>query len=221
MNTYGDWGNVMVLKKRLQWRNYKADIIEHRPGDSLKSKPDLIFFGGGQDSGQSLVIDDLHQNAGLITEWIEAGIPTLAVCGGYQLLGREFILSNGESLAGIGVLDLVTRAETERLIGNVIVESENFGTIVGFENHSGRTELGNDLKELGTVKKGGGNNGSDKKEGVIYKSTIGTYLHGPLLPKNPQVADWLIAKALGVSNKELAQLPDKFVDQARSIAEAR
>jgi CobQ-like glutamine amidotransferase family enzyme len=124
-------------------------------------------------------------------------------------------------MAGIGVLDMVTRAETGRLIGNVVIESEKFGTIIGFENHSGRTELGDSLKELGTVKKGGGNNGSDKKEGVIYKSTIGTYLHGPLLPKNPQVADWLIAKALGLSSKELAQLPDKFVARSRAIAEAR
>lgn len=221
MNTYGDWGNAMVLKKRLQWRNYNVEIIEHRPGDSLKSKPDLIFFGGGQDSGQSLIIDDLHKNSGLIAEWIEEGIPTLAVCGGYQLLGREFITADGESMAGIGVLDIVTKAETERLIGNVVIESDKFGTIIGFENHSGRTELGDNLKELGTVKRGGGNNGRDKKEGVIYKSTIGTYLHGPLLPKNPQVADWLIARSLGLSSKELAQLSDKFVDQARSIAEAR
>lgn len=221
MNTYGDWGNVQVLQKRLEWRGFGVEIVEHRPGSKLTTRPDLIFFGGGQDSGQSLILEDLHKNGDRLRSWIEDDVATLAICGGYQLLGKEFITISGESLAGIGVLDVITRAKAGRLIGNVVLKSETFGKIIGFENHSGRTDLLGQSKPFGYVKKGGGNNGVDKKEGIIYKSTIGTYLHGPLLPKNPQVADWLIARALGVSSKELVQLPDKFVAQARALAEAR
>ncbi len=217
MNTYGDWGNVLVLQKRLEWRGYSVELVEHRPGDALKIKPHLIFFGGGQDSGQGLILQDLQRVADRLRSWIEGGVPVLAICGGYQLLGREFITHSGEELQGVGALPVTTVAESERLIGNVVLRSDVFGEVVGFENHSGRTSFLQEEEEaLGKVQKGGGNNGIDGKEGIIYKSTIGTYLHGPLLPKNPQVADWLIAKALGVSNKELVQLPDTFVAQARA-----
>lgn len=217
MNTYGDWGNVLVLQKRLEWRGYNVEIIEHRPGDILKAKPDLIFFGGGQDSGQSLILKDLHKHSNRLRDWIESETPTLAICGGYQLLGREFITHTGERLEGVGALPVTTRAESGRLIGNVVLQSDMFDQIVGFENHSGRTSfLSDNVGALGEVRIGGGNNGKDGKEGIIYKTTIGTYLHGPLLPKNPQVADWLIAKALGISNKELVQLPDTFVARARA-----
>lgn len=217
MNTYGDWGNVLVLQKRLEWRGYSVEVVEHRPGDDLKTKPNLLFFGGGQDSGQGLILQDLGRIADRLKAWIEAGLPVLAICGGYQLLGREFITHSGEELQGVGVLPVTTLAESGRLIGNVVLQSDVFGEVVGFENHSGRTSfLHEEVVALGRVQSGGGNNGVDGKEGIIYKSTIGTYLHGPLLPKNPQVADWLIARALGVSNKELVQLPDTFVAQARA-----
>ncbi len=217
MNTYGDWGNVLVLQKRLEWRGYSVEVVEHRPGDDLKTKPNLLFFGGGQDSGQGLILQDLERIADRLRAWIEAGLPVLAICGGYQLLGREFITHSGEELQGVGALPVTTLAESGRLIGNVVLQSDVFGEVVGFENHSGRTSfLHEEVVALGRVQSGGGNNGVDGKEGIIYKSTIGTYLHGPLLPKNPQVADWLIARALGVSNKELVQLPDTFVAQARA-----
>lgn len=216
MNTYGDWGNVLVLQKRLEWRDYVVEIVEHRPGDRLTKRPDIIFFGGGQDSGQSLILADLQKQAGRLRDWIGDGVATLAICGGYQLLGHEFITISGEHLEGVGVLNVTTQAQSGRLIGNVVLSSERFGTVVGFENHSGRTFLQGGAEALGTVEKGGGNNGEDKKEGIVFKSTIGTYLHGPLLPKNPQVADWLIAQALGITSKELVQLPDSFVAQARA-----
>lgn len=221
MNTYGDWGNVLVLQKRLEWRKYAVEVIEHRPGDTLTKRPDIIFFGGGQDSGQNLILADLQKQSARLQDWIRDGVATLAICGGYQLLGHEFITATGESLEGVGVFDITTRAESGRLTGNVVLTSDEFGTVVGFENHSGRTYLQSGMKPFGSVEKGGGNNGDDKKEGIVYKSAIGTYLHGPLLPKNPQVADWLIARALGVSNKELVQLPDRFVDQARAAITAR
>lgn len=221
MNTYGDWGNVQVLRMRLQWRGWEAKVIEHRPGNALPTDPDIIFFGGGQDSGQSLIIHDLQTNSDQLRTWIEMGKPMLAICGGYQLLGREFVTQAGDSMPGLGVLDLRTVARSDRFIGNVVLESPIFGTVVGFENHSGRTFLGPGLTPLGTVTQGSGNNGEDKGEGVIYKSTLGTYLHGPLLPKNPQVADWLIERALPEMNKNLIQLPDTFVAQARAIAVRR
>lgn len=166
-------------------------------------------------------MSDLNKHARRLHDWINDGVATLAICGGYQLLGHEFITATGESLEGVGVFDITTRAESGRLIGNVVLTSDEFGTVVGFENHSGRTYLQSGMKSFGGVEKGGGNNGEDKKEGILYKSAIGTYLHGPLLPKNPQVADWLIARALGVSNKELVQLSDRFVDQARAVITAR
>lgn len=221
MNTYGDWGNVQVLRMRLQWRGWNTEVIEHRPGDVLPSDPDIIFFGGGQDSGQSLIIDDLQKNSDRLHTWIEAGKPMLAICGGYQLLGREFVTQEGDSMPGLGVLDLRTVARSDRLIGNVVLKSPIFGTVVGFENHSGRTFLGSGLNPLGEVIQGAGNNNEDKGEGVIYKSTIGTYLHGPILPKNPRIADWLIERALPEMNNNLMQLPDTYVAQARAIAERR
>lgn len=215
MNMYGDWGNVLVLKKRLEWRGYRVSIVEHHPGDKLSERPNIIFFGGGQDSGQNLILKDLHDIAGRLRRWIEEGVAVLAVCGGYQLLGHEFISMNGDRLAGVGALNITTKAQKERLIGNVVLESGIFGTVIGFENHSGRTFLSADSQAFGDVKRGYGNNDHDKKEGIIYKSTIGTYLHGPLLPKNPQVADWLIARGLGIESNKLVQLSDDFVDQAR------
>lgn len=220
MNTYGDWGNVLVIQKRLEWRGFRVRIIEHHPGDRLPSDVDLIFFGGGQDSGQSLIMDDLQMIGPQLNEWIEAEKAMLAICGGYQLLGREFVTQTDKRLPGLGILNFTTYAQADRLIGNVIIENQHFGQVIGFENHSGRTFLGQDLQPLGRVLQGAGNNGEDGGEGVIYKATIGTYLHGPILPKNPKVADWLIAKSIGITSKELVQLDDKYVARARSIAVA-
>lgn len=216
MSTYGDWGNVLVLQKRLELRGYGVRVVEYHPGDSMTTKPSMIFFGGGQDSGQRLILKDLQRHARRLCSWINDGVPVLAVCGGYQLLGKEFIAQSGEKLEGVGALPVATQAEAGRIIGNVVIESKKFGEIIGFENHSGRTAfLTSSAVPLGEVKVGGGNNGRDGKEGIVYKNTIGTYLHGPLLPKNPQVADWLIAKALAIPYNNLVHLPDSFVVQAR------
>lgn len=221
MNTYGDWGNVRVLVRRSQLRGVEINIVEHRPGDKLPTRIDMVFMGGGQDSGQSLILKDFHRIGSRLAELVEAGVPTLTICGGYQLYGKAFYLQSGKVLEGIGVFDVETRAGDTRLIGNVHVESEEFGQVLGFENHSGKTRLGPSARPFGHVTLGAGNNGEDKTEGVIFKRAIGTYLHGPLLPKNPHIADWMIAAMMGVSDKELVQLPDPFLAQARDAAERR
>jgi CobQ-like glutamine amidotransferase family enzyme len=172
MNTYGDWGNVCVLQKRLEWRGCQVDVIKHHPGSRLSRRPDIIFFGGGQDSGQSLILDDLHKQAPRLREWIEDGVATLAICGGYQLLGREFITATGENLEGVGVFNITTQAQPGRLIGNVVLTSDRFGSIVGFENHSGRTFLDGDTEPFGVVDKGSGNNGEEKTlSGIIIPAS--------------------------------------------------
>ncbi|MFO0955788.1 MAG: glutamine amidotransferase [Candidatus Saccharibacteria bacterium] len=221
MNTYGDWGNVQVLVQRAQARGVTLQVHEHRPGKVLPKKFDLIFMGGGQDSGQSLILEDLQAIGDKIRGAIEDNTPALVICGGYQLFGHVFYTADGGVLHGLGIFDLVTRASKERLIGNVHLQSDQFGEVIGFENHSGRTELGPEMTPFGKVKVGAGNNGDDGGEGIVFRNAIGTYLHGPLLPKNPQVADWLLAKMLGVSNTELVQLPDLFVAQARAQAKRR
>lgn len=221
MNTYGDWGNVLCLKHRMEWRGLKVKLTEYHPGDDWPKDIDLIFMGGGQDSGQSLILKDFHRQGKHFIEAIESGIPTLAICGAYQLLGHYFLTSDGQRLEGLGVFDLYTRAESGRIIGNTIVSSSVFGKLIGFENHSGRTVLHMGAVPLGVVEQGEGNNGHDKTEGVLYKNAVGTYLHGPFLPKNPQVADKLIADAAGVDPQELSVLPDPYVTLARQAAQTR
>lgn len=221
MNTYGDWGNVQTLIKRAEARGIKLTIHEHRPGEKLPQQIDLIFMGGGQDSGQSLILDDLANIGDRLRDEIETGTAALVICGGYQLFGHAFYTQDNTVMPGLGIFDLETRADKERLIGNVHIETDLFGQIIGFENHSGRTTLGPTMTPLGRVTLGAGNNGSDGKEGIVYKHAIGTYLHGPVLPKNPAIADWLLAHMIGKTSKELVQLEDQFVAQARAQAERR
>ncbi|MDR3298322.1 MAG: glutamine amidotransferase [Candidatus Nomurabacteria bacterium] len=224
MNLYGDHGNVLVLKRRCEWRGIKVNIIEHNIGDELPAKCDIIFGGGGQDSGQQRIAEDLRNNGKALKAWAEDGMPTLLVCGIYQLFGNFFKMQDGVTIEGISVLDIETEAGDKRLIGNIVIESGKFGDIVGYENHSGLTELGNDIKPLGKVTRGYGNNGSDGAEGVFYKNTIGTYMHGPLLPKNPRIADFLIKTALERkygAQKDFEKLPDKLEQKARKIAMER
>jgi CobQ-like glutamine amidotransferase family enzyme len=160
----------------------------------------VFFFGGGQDREQALIYDDLREfKHGSLQRAVEQGAQVLAVCGGYQLLGHYYQTADGERYDGIGLIDVKTEAGKKRFIGDVIVTTEiglTPRTLVGFENHSGRTFLGPDAKPLGTVIRGKGNNGSDKTEGCVQGGIIGTYLHGSLLPKNPHLADHLIAQAL-------------------------
>lgn len=221
MSTYGDLGNVLCLQRRLEWRGYSHNTIEVHPGDKPPKHADMIFMGGGQDSGQRVIESSLQDLSAWLHEAVDAGIPGLMICGAYQLLGHYFETQDGYRIDGIGVFDAHTVAGTDRRIGNVVVHSSHFGEVIGFENHSGNTHIQHPRQALGTVPRGQGNNGKDHTEGILHKNFVGTYLHGPLLPKNPMIADWLLATALGISSTELVQLDDKNVAQARRIAARR
>jgi CobQ-like glutamine amidotransferase family enzyme len=215
MNIYGDRGNILTLLKRAEWRDYDARLVELGRGTTQHmGDVDIFFFGGGQDREQGLVYEDLleHKQAPL-ERAIEAGAAMLAVCGGYQLLGHYYQTAEGERFPGIGLIDVKTEAGKKRFIGDVVVDMQvgdlTPSTLVGFENHSGRTFLGPGAAPLGRVRLGFGNNGSDGTEGYVQGGMLGTYLHGSLLPKNPHLADHLIRSALrrrGVS--ELSPLDD-------------
>lgn len=198
MNIYGDRGNVLVLAQRCSWRGIAVRVVELGVGEPLEpGRYDLFFWGGGQDREQVAAAYDLQGTKGdILRQEVEDGAPLLAVCGGYQLLGRFYRPHQGEPLPGLGLFDAWTEAGSRRMIGNIVVQSEEFGELVGFENHSGRTFLGPTARPLGRVVVGWGNNGQDKTEGCRYRNAIGCYLHGPLLPKNPQLADFLIEAAL-------------------------
>jgi CobQ-like glutamine amidotransferase family enzyme len=206
MNIYGDRGNILTLVKRAEWRGLDANVIElgRGPVESLDDV-DVFFFGGGQDREQALIYDDLREHKQeKLQSAVANGAQVLAVCGGYQLLGAYYQTGDGERYDGIGMIDVRTEAgknsNKKRFIGDVVVETSIAGlspaTLVGFENHSGRTFLGPKAKPLGKVIQGKGNNGSDKTEGCVQGGVIGTYLHGSLLPKNPHLADHLIGAAL-------------------------
>jgi len=202
MNIYGDRGNILTLLKRAEWRGLDAKLIElGRGAESEMLDVDVFFFGGGQDREQALIYDDLRQyKQDSLQRAVGNGAQVLAVCGGYQLLGHYYQTADGERYDGIGLIDVRTEAGKKRFIGDVVVETEIEGlsprTLVGFENHSGRTFLGPGATPLGKVIQGQGNNGSDRLEGCVQGNIIGTYLHGSLLPKNPQLADHLIGRAL-------------------------
>ena len=223
MNIYGDRGNVLALERRAQWRGIDVTTMGAGIGEPLPEDVDLFFIGGGQDGEQVAVAHDLQgAKSEAIRRAVDDGAVLLAICGGYQLLGHEYRPHDAAPLPGIGLVDLVTVAGPERFIGNVVVESE-FGTLVGFENHSGLTTLGPGVKPLGTVKVGRGNNGRDGFEGVRHRNVVGCYLHGSLLPKNPVLADWLITKALErrYGAVTLEPLDDALEHEAHASATAR
>jgi possible adenosylcobyric acid synthase (glutamine-hydrolyzing) len=226
MNLYGDWGNTLVLKKRLEWRGFGVEIIDHNPGDATDfSTGDIFVGGGGQDAGQLAIQDDLLSRGEELKTLANDGVPMLLICGMYQLFGRQFVTNDGSIIRGIGVLPVDTTAGEERLIGNITLESDQFGTIVGYENHSGQTFLDDTVQPLGKVVRGAGNNNTDGTEGVRLHNTIATYLHGSLLPKNPTIADFLIAKALerrGIPTENLRSLEiDALAHTAQNIAAER
>lgn len=207
MSTYGDRGNVMVLQKRCQWRGIEAGIVpvtlETRI--SILEHCDLIFMGGAQDRQQKLAGKDFLMRKGpVVKKMVDSGIPALFVCAAYQFVGHYYKPYQGEKIPGAGIFDLYTEHpgdQARRLIGNVAAEIVNpdelAGTvIVGFENHGGYTTLGQKMKSLARVTHGFGNNGQDGFEGAVYKNSIGSYFHGPLLSKNPAIADWLLERAL-------------------------
>jgi lipid II isoglutaminyl synthase (glutamine-hydrolysing) len=223
MNIYGDRGNVLCLLKRLEWHGFKPKLIEYNQGDDFPDDVDIIIGGGGQDSGQNKITEDLMKIGPKLRELAEGGTPMLMICGLYQLFGKFFKTSTGETIRGIGLLDIETYGKSERLIGNIITNSEQFGDIVGYENHSGQTFLGHNVAVFGKVILGAGNNTDDISEGARYKSVIGTYLHGSLLPKNPKIADYLIKQAATKKYGEFnpKRIDDTYVDSARKVAMKR
>lgn len=195
MNIYGDRGNIVALRFRAGLRGISTNVVSCGIGDKLPGDTDIIVTGGGQDSGQQVVQRDLQGKASDIKSLFEDGVVCLAVCGMYQLLGHEFITAENEVITGLSYFDMTTIAVGERLIGNVVIRTD-YGKIVGFENHSGQTKLKTTQPSLGKVIKGNGNNADDKTEGAVLNNVFGTYLHGPVLPKNPIFADELLKRAL-------------------------
>ncbi len=202
MNIYGDRGNILTLTRRAQWRGIEVSVesIGRGPVAEL-TRFDLIFWGGGQDRDQELVFTDAAEfKSEPVRRAVADGAVVLAVCGGYQLLGRSYVTAAGKTLPGLNLVDLHTIPGPRRNIGNIVIDTGHLGiepqTLVGFENHSGKTYLGPGLLPLGKVVRGAGNNGEDGGEGVVLGNVFGTYLHGSLLPKNPHFADLLLRRAL-------------------------
>ncbi|RJQ25565.1 cobalamin biosynthesis protein CobQ [Candidatus Parcubacteria bacterium] len=248
MSTYGDRGNIIVLQKRCEWRNIEVKILHLNPGfdHKLLATCNMLFMGGAQDKQQQIVAQDLKkEKVETLKKMVDDGVPGLYICGAYQLLGKYYKEADGTKILGLGIFDLYTENPGEnhpRLIGNIIAElagstwqvadgkkttsyaPQATRHIVGFENHGGRTYLGKNVKPFAKVIKGFGNNGEDGTEGAIYKNAIGTYLHGPILPKNPEIADYLIKKALEVKYKDeigLEDLDDSLEQKAKEIIEKR
>ena len=223
MNIYGDYGNLLVIKRRLEWHGYTPVITEYNVGDPFPENIDIVVGGGGQDSGQDIIHRDLLKIGKRLRDLAESDTPMLVVCGLYQLFGNFFQTSKNQRLEGIGILDVETHGTNERLIGNIVTHSETFGDIIGYENHSGQTTLGSQAQPFATVSKGAGNNSKDGHEGARYKNVIGTYLHGSVLPKNPRIADFMIEVAVrkkyGDFNPQV--IDDLFTDLARDTARDR
>lgn len=224
MNIYGDYGNVLVLKRRLEWRGYNAEVIMYNPGDTFPQNVDIIVGGGGQDSGQTKIQADLLAICPQLQALADKNTPMLLICGLYQLFGKFFKTASGETIEGIGIFNAETYGKSERLIGNTIIRSKKFGLLYGYENHSGQTFISKALQPLGDVRLGAGNNTRDRHEGAIYKNVIGSYLHGSLLPKNPTLADFLITTAIvnkyGSLDEEYT-IDDSYADLARRAAAKR
>lgn len=220
MNIYGDWGNVLTVMRRAQWHGIETILHEYNPGDIFPETVDIVIGGGGQDKGQDVIQADLQNIQTEIHALVNADTPMLVICGLYQLFGTFFKTYDGHLIQGIGVFDIETHGGSERMIGNIVTKSTEFGEIVGYENHSGQTFLAKNVTPLGKVIKGAGNNGQDETEGARYKSVIGSYLHGSLLPKNPQIADWLIEKAMTKKYGEFnpTVIEDRFAQEARAVA---
>ncbi|MDX6591240.1 MAG: hypothetical protein QOJ13_436 [Gaiellales bacterium] len=224
LNIYADRGNIAVLEQRTAWRGIELSVVSVGPGESLPDA-DLYYLGGGQDRDQLLIAPDLLRHADSLRSAVAEGAGVLAVCGGYQLLGHGYRGHQGDDMPGIGLIDATTVAGARRMIGNVVLECEldpgDRRTLVGFENHAGRTRLGPGTAPLGRVVHGNGNDGESGFEGVHAGTVIGTYVHGPLLPKNPWLADWLIRQALARQGRTepLEPLDDGLELEAHRVAE--
>mgnify|MGYP002530082905 FL=1 len=219
LNLYGDRGNIQCMMKRCQWRGIEAETLEFKLEDEVDfSKLDIVLLGGGSDREQMLVCEKLKEIQKDFKAYVEDNGVVIAICGGYQLLANYYKTGQG-MIEGLKLVDMSTEQGKGRLIGNIVMQSDLFDMpIVGFENHGGRTTIGNN-KPLGKVLSGYGNDGQSGEEGVVYKNVIGTYLHGPLLPKNPQLADLLISRALEKKygkKIELEKLDDSEEQEANS-----
>lgn len=231
LNIYADRGNIAVLACRAGWRGIALEVRAVGLGEEAPAgEVDLLYIGGGQDREQALVAPDIAAKAGSLRAAIDAGAAALAVCGGYQLLGRSYVAAAGAELPGAGILPLRTVAGRRRLIGDVLLEVEleagERHTVAGFENHAGRTLLDPGAQPLGRVVAGFGNDGESGFEGCRAGRVLGTYLHGPLLPRNPWLADWLLAQALARQAPDgrppvLSPLPDELERQAHEVAAER
>ena len=219
LNLYGDRGNIQCMMKRCEWRGIEAETIEFKLENEIDfSKLDIVLLGGGSDREQMIVCKRLKEIQEDFKEYVEDDGVVIAVCGGYQLLGNYYQTEEGK-LEGLELVDIYTEQKPGRLIDNIVLQSDLFEMpIVGFENHGGRTYIGNN-KPFGKVLYGSGNDGESGYEGIVYKNVIGTYLHGPLLPKNPQVCDYLIRQALKRKYQEdvhLKELEDREEKEANN-----
>ena len=217
MSIYGDLGNTRCLEKRISRHGYTPEVVRHHPGAPFPTDGHLFLGGGGQDSGQVRVEDDLELNAETIRALATDGTPMLMICGMYQLFGNAFITVEGTRLPGLGILDVTTQGNAKRMIGPVVLDTV-VGKVVGYENHSGSTTLATGQAPFGTVLHGHGNNGTDRTEGARTGNVIGSYLHGPILPANPALADLLIGlAAVRATGRpfEPEELSDAIADEAR------
>ena len=231
LNIYADRGNIAVFARRAALRGHELSVDALSMDDAIvPGEHDLYYIGGGQDHEQMLVAPNLAAKAGPLKEAVlEGGAALLAVCGGYQLLGRGYRGFHGEDMPGVGLLPLETAAGQRRMIGDVLLQCElepgEVHTLAGFENHAGRTTLDSGAEPLGRVVAGFGNDGESGVEGARVGRAIGTYLHGPLLPRNPWLADWLLAQALAHRNggepPELEPLPDVLEARAHAVSAER
>jgi CobQ-like glutamine amidotransferase family enzyme len=229
LNIYADRGNIAVLAQRAAWRGHELDVRTVSVGQAVEpGEHDLLYVGGGQDREQELVADDLVAKGAGVRAAVEGGAALLAVCGGYQLLGRSYRDFHGAELPGIGLFPLETVAGDTRMIGDVLLECELepgvARTLAGFENHAGRTQLDPGAEPLGRVLAGFGNDGESGFEGCRVGRAVGTYLHGPLLPRNPWFADWVLAQALAHRLGEppvFEPLPDDLEQAAHAVSAAR
>ena len=226
LNIYADRGNIAVLARRAAWRGHDLEVTAIGMNDAIvPGAHDLYYVGGGQDREQLLVADNLARKAApLVEAVVDGGAALLAVCGGYQLLGRGYTGFHGEDMPGVGLLPLETVAGSRRMIGDVLLETE-LGPIAGFENHAGRTHLDPGAEPLGRVVSGFGNDGESGYEGCRLRRAIGTYLHGPLLPRNPRLADWLLEQALahrtGGEPPAFEPLGDELETRAQAVSAER
>jgi CobQ-like glutamine amidotransferase family enzyme len=223
MNTYGDRGNLLTLVKRAEWHGLEPVVHYYSAGDPFPSEVDIVLGGGGQDSAQDDIQADILKIGDKLHALVAAGVPMLMVCGTYQLFGKRFVTLDGTEIKGISVFDVETLGGPKRLIGNIAVDTQEFGTLYGFENHSGKTMLSGSQQPLGKVTRGNGNNGEDRTEGARTENAIGTYCHGPLLPNNPLLADGLIKLALDRKgpDMDLRPIDDTLADASRANAEKR